>query len=230
MEERIAELGKVVEEMTPHVVFSVGPVEVTSTVISAWIAMAALFIFAYLITKNLKPVPEGKRQLLAELLMKFLYGMLDELIGKKGRKFVFLSGTMFLFILFMNLSWLIPELTPATIDLSATLALGVVAILGVQAIGIRQRGLKQYLKHYIEPTPAMLPMNIIEELVKPMSLGLRLFGNMFGEEMIVLILFILVPAFLPVPIQLLGVLMGSIQAYVFSLLTALYIAGILGDH
>jgi F-type H+-transporting ATPase subunit a len=230
MEERIAELGKVVEDMTPHVVFSVGPVEVTSTVISAWIAMAALFLFAYLITRNMKPVPEGKSQLLAEVLLLFLYGMLDELIGKKGRKYVFLSGTMFLFILFMNLSWLIPELTPATIDLSATLALGLTALIGVQAIGISQKGLKGYLKHYIEPTPFMLPMNIIEELVKPISLGLRLFGNMFGEEMVVLILFILVPVLLPVPIQLLGVLMGSIQAYVFSLLTALYIAGILGDH
>jgi F-type H+-transporting ATPase subunit a len=230
MEERIAELGKVVEDMTPHVVFSVGPVEVTSTVISAWIAMAALFLFAYLITRNMKPVPEGKSQLLAEVLLLFLYGMLDELIGKKGRKYVFLSGTMFLFILFMNLSWLIPELTPATIDLSATLALGLTALIGVQAIGISQKGLKGYLKHYIEPTPFMLPMNIIEELVKPISLGLRLFGNMFGEEMVVLILFILVPVLLPVPIQLLGVLMGSIQAYVFSLLTALYIAGMLGNH
>jgi F-type H+-transporting ATPase subunit a len=230
MEERIAELGKVVEDMTPHVVFSVGPVEVTSTVISAWIAMAALFLFAFLITRNMKSVPEGKRQLLAEVLLLFLYGMLDDLIGKKGRKYVFLSGTMFLFILFMNLSWLIPELTPATIDLSATLALGLTALIGVQAIGISQKGLKGYLKHYIEPTPFMLPMNIIEELVKPISLGLRLFGNMFGEEMVVLILFILVPVLLPVPIQLLGVLMGSIQAYVFSLLTALYIAGMLGNH
>ncbi|QRN84995.1 F0F1 ATP synthase subunit A [Clostridia bacterium] len=230
MEKRIAELGKVVEEMTPHVVFTVGPVEVTSTVISAWVAMAILFLFIFIITRNLKPVPETKRQLLAELILVFLYGMLDELVGKKGRKFVFLSGTMFLLILFMNLSWFIPELTPATIDLSATVALGLVAILGVQAIGIQQKGLKKYLKHYISPTPAMLPMNIIEELVKPFSLGLRLFGNMFGEEMVVLILFILVPLLLPVPIQLMGVLMGSIQAYVFSLLTALYIAGILGDH
>jgi len=156
--------------------------------------------------------------------------MLDDLIGREGRRYVFLSGTMFLFVLFMNLSWLIPELTPATIDLSATLALGVVTIVGVQVIGIQKKGLKRYLKHYIEPNPFMLPMNIIEELVKPLSLGLRLFGNMFGEEMIVLILFILVPVLLPVPIQLLGVLMGSIQAYVFSLLTALYIAGMLGEH
>lgn len=230
MESRIEQLGHVVDEMAPRVLFTVGPVEVTSTVVSAWIAMAALFLVCGLLVRNLKPVPDTRSQLIAESLMLFLYRMLDELVGPKGRRFVFLSGTMFLFVLFMNLSWLIPELTPATVDLSATLALGVVAVLGVQVVGIRARGPRAYFKHFVTPSVFMLPMNLIEELVKPLSLGLRLFGNMFGEEMIVLILFILVPLFLPVPIQLLGILMGSIQAYVFALLTALYVAGILEDH
>lgn len=229
MEERIAKLGEVVETLSPQVVGKIGPLEITSTIIAAWLVMAILFIFVFWLTRGLRERDPGRRQLFSESVMGFLYGMLDELTGKEGRPYIYLTGSLFIFVLALNLSWLIPELLPATTDLSVTLALGVVTVLTVQFIGIQRKGLKAYLKHYVQPTPFMLPMNIIEELVKPLSLGLRLFGNMFGEEMVVLILFILIPVIIPVPIQLLGVLMGSVQAYVFALLSTLYVAGMLEE-
>ncbi|NLW06633.1 MAG: F0F1 ATP synthase subunit A, partial [Clostridia bacterium] len=124
----------------------------------------------------------------------------------------------------------IPGMKPPTMDLSTTAGFAITTIIIVQIIGIRKRGLVGYIRHFFQPVPFLFPLNIVEELVKPVSLSLRLFGNMFGEEMVVVILFLLLPFLLPTPVMFLGLLMGFIQAFVFTLLTITYISAFIHGH
>lgn len=229
MGDKIAQLASIMETLKPHTVFYLGPIPVSSTVVNSWIVMAILFTLVILSTRRLTLVPSGVQHI-PELILEFLYGVIDSVMGREGRKYIPLIGTLFIFILFLNLSWFIPEMKPPTMDLSTTAAFGVSTIICVQLIGIKNKGLGGYLKHFLEPIPALAPLNVIEELVKPVSLSLRLYGNMFGEEMVVVILFTLVPLFAPIPIQILGILMGFIQAFVFTLLTTTYIGSMVHGH
>lgn len=227
---KMEQLAHVMEHVKPQVVFNIGPLEVTTTVITTWIVMAVLIGVVLLVTRGLKFKPESKRQHILEMFVLFIIGLIDSIIGKEGRKYLPLIATLFIFILCLNFAWFIPSLKPPTMDLSTTLAFGITTIIIVQCIGIGKKGLGGYLKHFCEPMPFLLPLNIIEELVKPFSLSLRLYGNMFGEEMVVIILFILLPLIVPTPIQLLGVLMGTIQATVFTMLATVYISSFIHGH
>lgn len=229
MEGKMEALGAVMEHLKPHVVFYIGPIPVKTTVVNTWIMMAVLVVVALLVTRGLKEKPRGWQHL-PELAVEFIWSVLENMMGHHGRKFLPLVGTLFIFILFLNLSWFIPGMKPPTMDYSTTAAFGVTTIILVQLIHIKEKGLKSYFKHWLAPNPAMAPLNVIEEFIKPVSLSLRLFGNMFGEEMVVVILFILIPLFLPSMVQLLGVLMGFIQAFVFTLLTTTYITTHLHGH
>ncbi|MCG0277021.1 MAG: F0F1 ATP synthase subunit A [Thermanaeromonas sp.] len=227
--EKLHELAAVMEHIKPHVVFYLGPIPVSSTVVNTWIIMALLFAGVFILTRRLEFIPRGSQHIL-EMILQFISGLLEEAMGKEGRKYLPLAATLFIFILSLNLSWFIPGMKPPTMDLSTTAAFGVTTIILVQLIAIKKKGLKGYIKHFFSPIPFLFPLNVIEEMVKPVSLSLRLFGNMFGEEMVVTILAILVPFLVPTPIMLLGVIMGFIQAFVFTLLTVTYIANFIHGH
>jgi F-type H+-transporting ATPase subunit a len=222
-------LQVVLEHVRPNVVFYLGNIPVTSSVVNTWIVMAIVIPLSYVIGKRIRTVPHGMQHL-AEMVAEFFYGLLDETMGKEGRKFIPLVGTLFIFILCLNLSWFIPGIMPPTTDLSTTLGFAVVTIIAVQIIGIKKRGIGGYIKHFFQPNPFLFPLNLLEELVKPVSLSLRLFANMFGEETVVLVLFILIPLLSPTPVMLLGIIMGLIQALVFSLLTVVYISNFIHGH
>lgn len=222
-------LQHVLEHVQPSIVFYLGPIPITSTVINTWAIMAILLPLAYLATRKLSIVPRGIQHLL-EMLAGFFYDLLEANMGREGRKYLPLVGTLFLFILFLNLAWFIPGMRPPTTDLSTTAAFAVVTIILVQLIGIKKKGLRGYIKRFLEPNIFMFPLNVIEELVKPLSLALRLFANMFGEKTVVAVLFMLVPFLAPTPVMVLGVIMGLIQALVFSLLTVVYISSAVQGH
>jgi len=222
-------LGEIMAHVRPHEVFYLGPIPVYSTVVNTWIMMGLLLLLVFLATRNLSFIPRGVQHIL-EMLVEFFYSLLEESMGKEGRRYLPLVATLFVFILSLNLAWIIPGMKPPTMDLSTTAAFAVTTIILVQLIGIRKKGLVGYIKHFFQPAPFLFPLNVIEELVKPVSLSLRLFGNMFGEEMVVTILFIMLPFLLPTPIMILGVLMGLIQAFVFTLLTVTYIANFIHGH
>ncbi|VFU16092.1 F0F1-type ATP synthase, subunit a [anaerobic digester metagenome] len=223
-------LQEVLEHVRPSVMFYLGPIPVTSTVVNTWIIMAIILPLVYVFTRNLSTVPRGIGQHLMEMVAEFFNNLLEENMGKEGRKYLPLVGTLFIFILFLNLSWFIPGMKPPTTDLSTTLGFAVVTIIMVQFIGIKKQGLAGYIRHFFQPNPFMFPLNLLEELVKPVSLSLRLFANIFGEKTVVTVLFLMVPFFCPVPVMLLGVIMGLIQALVFSLLTVVYIANFVNGH
>ena len=230
MEKIVDNLSHVMKHVRPHVAYKVGPLEITDTIITTWIMMIVLFAVVFFMTRNLSVKPTGKRQHILEMIIDFILDLLDSILGRKGRKYLPLVATLFIFILFLNLAWFIPILKPPTMDISITGAIAVSTMLIIQIIGIREKGIVGYVKHFFEPVVFLFPINILEELVKPFSLALRLFGNMFGEKMVVTILFLMVPLLLPVPIQIFGVLMGVIQALVFTVLPIIYIAGFVHGH
>lgn len=206
--------------------------------------MAMLTIFSIMATRNPQKRP-GKLQNLAELLYEFFENLTVSVVGDHGRKFTPLIGTLFLFILSCNLIGLVPASVAPTASLNITLALALIVFVYVQYIGIRSNGLAGYLGHFagagkvpVYMAPLLFVIELISELTKPVSLSIRLFGNMFGKEqvMLALILAFGVPAlkyFIPFPVQLpillFGVLVAFVQAFVFSLLTGIYL-GLMTEH
>jgi len=229
MEEKVRQLGEVVAHLTRHDVLHIGPLTITSTVVNTWIVMAVMFVVVILLTRRIGEKPRGAQAFL-EIVVGFIYSLIDTGMGKSGRKFLPIVGTLFIFIIFLNLSWFIPNFVPPTTDVMTTAALGITTIILVQIMGIKERGIGKYLHNFLQPMPAMMPLNVIEELVKPFSLAIRLFGNMFGEKMVVTIFFVLVPLIAPIPLMALGILMGGIQAFIFTLLTVTYLATATHGH
>lgn len=223
MEDKIEALTNIMEHLKPHTVFYLGPVPVSSTVVTAWIVMVILFSFVLVVTRNLKLIPSGWQHI-PEMAVELIYDLLESALGREGRRYIPLVGSLFIFILFLNLAWFIPEMKPPTMDLSTTAALGFTTVICIQFFALKKKGPGKYLKRFFTPTPFLAPLNVLEELIRPVSLSLRLYGNMFGEEMVVTILFTLMPLLAPIPVQLLGILMAFIQAFVFALLTTTYIA------
>ncbi len=222
-------LQEVLDHIRPSVVFHIGSIPITSTVVNTWTVMIILLPLVYLLTRRLTLVPHGAQHV-PELVAEFFNNLLEETMGREGRKYLPLVGTLFIFILFLNLSWFIPGMKPPTTDLSTTLAFAVVTIIIVQLIGVTRGGLLGYIKHFFQPNPFLFPLNLLEELVKPVSLSLRLFANMFGEKTVVTVLFLMIPFFCPVPVMVLGVIMGLVQALVFSLLTVIYVSNFVKGH
>lgn len=202
----------------------------STTIVNTWIIWGLVIVLCWLATRKVSAEKPTKIQLLFEMLVEFIYGLLEPNLGRDGRRYLWLIGGLFFSILTLNLSWLIPGMMPPVTDLSTTAALGVFAILVVHGIAVQRKGLKHYIHHYTQPTPIMAPLTLIEELTKPFTLAIRLFGNMFGEKMVVTVLFILIPLFLPTPVMLLGIIMGFVQAFVFSILITSYLTGMIHGH
>lgn len=225
------QMNEVLPGLIRKVVFHIGPIPVTSTVVNTWVVMLVLFLLVFLIRRRgFEYKPNTSVQAIVEVIVTFFYSMIEQGWGPAGRKYMPLVGSFFTAIFFLNMSWFIPGFTSPTTDLMMTAALAVVAIVLVHAMGIRKKGFGGYVRHYITPTPIMLPMNILEEIIKPFSLAIRLFGNMFGESMVASIMFVLVPLLVPVPIMMLGLLLGTVQAFVFSILVVTYLATMVEGH
>jgi len=145
-------------------------------------------------------------------------------------KYLCFLGTLFLFIVTANLCVIIPGYEPPTGSLSTTTALALCVLIAVPVFGIQNRGLRNYLKSYMEPTWMMLPFNIISEVSRTLALAVRLFGNMMSGTMIVAIILTITPFIFPTVMMSLGLLTGVVQAYIFSVLATVYIAGALQNH
>jgi F-type H+-transporting ATPase subunit a len=175
----------------------------------------------------------GKLQSGLELAIEALNTTLEEKLGKKGKKYFSFIATLFVFILSSNWLGILPfELKPPTADLNTTAGLAILTIVLVQVFGMIDKGPIKYFKRFFEPNPVFFPLNVIEELAKPLSLSIRLFGNMFSKETILVILISLVslPLFYPIPILALSLLIGAIQAYIFMLLAIFYITMAVEGH
>ena len=211
------------ENLGPHILFMVGPLPVTTTVVATWLVMGFLVLVSFVVTRRLTFFPSRLQNLL-ELFVEAILNMIDDMAPSRGRIFLPLVGTLALFIGTANLTGLIPGLKAPTSDFNTTLALALVVFAAVPYYGIKIQGWKNYLKTYISPSPVMVPFHIISEITRTFSLALRLFGNILGEEIVIAILFILAPLFVPVPMMLFAIFTGVIQAYIFTILTIVYLS------
>ncbi len=222
-----------------------GPLGINFYVWSGWGVIVILTILSILVTRNMKLIPSGFQNVV-ELLIEGLYGLLEGMLDEERiKKYFPLLCTFFLYILVSNYFGLLPFVgytpespekgvglgifIPPTANLSVTAALAIIVFFSTHFFGVATSGLK-YFKHLFTPMWWMFPLNVVEEIVRPVSLAMRLYGNIFGHELVVGTLFVMVPMLVPVPINLLGTLTGAIQAFVFTLLTTLYIAGATEKH
>lgn len=226
---RLEAINHVLTEVAPRPLWHVGPFEITTTVVNSWVVVAIIGVLAWWVGRRVQYRPRGI-QTLAEVFYRFVEGLLEQSLGHSDRRFVPLVGAYFLLVLGLNYAWFIPGVVPPTTDLSTTAALAAVDILLVQVYAARAVGVRRWAKRFLEPFPFMLPMNILEETVKVFSLSVRLFGNLFGGDMVVAALFVLVPFLAPTPVMLLEVLFGFIQALIFATLTSVYVATAIGHH
>jgi len=211
------------EQVFPREVLYILGIPIRDTVVHTWVLMAALIAAAYFFKRRSRLHPSGW-QMAFESLVEFATSTIEDMIGPRSARYVPLVGTMALFIATANLLGVFPLLSSPTRDINTTLALAIVVLLAVHYFGIREHGLLGYLKHFAEPNPVVLLLNVIGEFSRTLSLTLRLFGNIISSEMIVAAIFMLIPVIAPLPLQLLGMFTGLLQAYVYTILTCTYIS------
>jgi len=198
---------------------------INATIAFTWGVMALLVGGSWLITRRLTSVAEIPRwQNLLEVIVTGMRSQIREVSHQEPGLYLPFVGTLFLFIVSANLLAIVPGFIAPTGSLSTTTALAISVFVAVPLFGIAHEGLGSYLKHYIQPTPLMLPFNIIGELSRTIALAVRLYGNIMSGSIIIGILLSLTPFFFPVVMQLLGLITGTIQAYIFAILSMVYIA------
>jgi F-type H+-transporting ATPase subunit a len=227
-------------EVGNHFYWQLGGLKVHGQVfITSWIVIGLLLIASFAATRNVQRVPRGIQNLM-EYALEFVRDLTKNQIGEKEyRPWVPFVGTLFLFIFVSNWSGaLVPwklihlpegELAAPTNDINTTVALALLVSLAYFYAGFKKKGLGYFAK-YVEPTPVLLPIAILEDFTKPLSLSFRLFGNILADELVVGVLVLLVPLFVPLPVMILGLFTSAIQALVFATLAAAYIHEALEGH
>lgn len=207
------------------ILFHVWGIAINATVFYTWIVMAVLTLASMLITRNLRAdVPPNRWRTALEVIVQGIQGQIEEVAQGPSRYLLYYAGTLFLFVAVSNLLLVVPGFQPPTASLSTTTALALSVLIAVPLFGITSRGIGGYLKTYIEPSVVMLPFNIISEFSRGISLAIRLYGNIMSGAVIAAILLTVAPFFFPVVMDLLGLLTGMIQAYIFAILATVYIS------
>ncbi len=192
-----------------------------------WLVILLLLVLSLLATSAIKSIP-GKMQNFMETVILGIENMIVETMGEHGRPFFPLIATLAIFVLVSNLIGLIPGFFPPTANINTTAACAIIVFVSTHVVGIKHHGMG-YVKHFLGPIWWLAPMiffiEIIGHLSRPVSLTLRLFGNMNGHELVLMVFFALAPFFVPLPMMLMGVLVSFIQAFVFMLLAMIYIQG-----
>jgi F-type H+-transporting ATPase subunit a len=202
-----------------------GVIKISATLVFTWVIMAILVVGAYFITHNLnKKGYRSRWQNGLEIIVTTINEQILDAGLDKPRRYMGFLGTLFLFIATANLLTIFPSFEPPSSSLSTTIALAFCVFVSVPFYGIKNKGVKQYLYSYAEPTYFMLPFNIVGELSRTLALAVRLFGNMMSGAMILAILLVISPLIFPVVMSLLGLLTGMVQAYIFFVLASVYIA------
>lgn len=214
------------EELQCKTVFTIplfGGIPVSESVVVTWIIMAVLVVLSIFLVRNLSVENPGKKQLLLEAGVGFLQDFFEGILGEEGKRYVPYLMSVVIYIGVANIAGIF-GFTPPTKDLNVTIALALMSIALIEYAGFHKKGGKGFLKSFAEPTPVMLPINILEIAIRPTSLCMRLFGNVLGSFVVMKLLEFICPAFLPVPFSLyFDIFDGFIQAYVFVFLTSLFV-------
>ena len=205
-------------------IFELGPVVITNTVVTTWAIIGVIWLLAWLLSRRLRIEP-GPVQTAVEGIVSIIENAVAAVAPQHARRIMPFIGSLWIFLVIANLSGLIPGVHAPTRDLSATAALAVIVFLSTHWFGIRIQGLKDYLRHYLAPSPILLPFNLISEITRTVALAVRLFGNMMSLEMAALLILLVAGFLAPVPILMLHIVEALVQAYIFGMLALVYIAG-----
>jgi len=207
-----------------------GFITINLTIVTTWALMLVLVLASWLVTRKLKTDLHISRwQCFLEMIVTGINQQIKEVGLNKPEQYIGFIGTLFLFIAIANLCIIFPGYTPPTASLSTTTALALSVFIAVPFFGIQKSGLGGYLKSYLQPTFIMLPFNLISEVSRTLALAVRLFGNIMSGGMIVAILLSISPFIFPVIMSALGLLTGTVQAYIFSILATVYITAAVHD-
>ena len=212
--------------LAPDIVFHLGVIPISRAVATTWVIMAALTALFWFGLRN--PKKGSPLQTAAEILVETLEDQIRQIAHRDPAHYLPLLGTLFIFLVVANLSAVLPGVKPPTGHLETPAALALIVFFSVHVFGLQAQGLRPYLRHYLKPNILMTPLNILSELTRTLSLMVRLFGNMMSHEIMLAIISYLAGLLLPVPFLLLGVLIGLIQAYIFTVLAAVYIGAATG--
>ena len=219
--------------LTPdNIVFwQIGPFALNATIVFTWGVMALLTMTGWLVTRRLTDGPDISRwQNLLEVLVSSIRDQIREVSRRDPTSYLPFVGTLFLYIATANLLAIVPGYVPPTGSLSTTTALAIAVFVAVPLFGIAEQGTLRYLKHYVRPSVVMLPFNVLGELSRTLALAVRLYGNIMSGTVIVALLLSLTPFFFPIVMQLLGLITGMVQAYIFAVLATVYIASASSAH
>ena len=218
--------NELLEELNCDTAFTIplfGGIDVAESVVITWVIMAFMLILAICMTRNLKVQNPGKRQVILETAVCGLQNMVKGIIGEEGVGYVPYLVTVIVYIGISNIIGLF-GMKPPTKDLNVTGALAIMSIILIEYSGIHAKGVKRWAKSFAEPVAVVAPLNVLEIFIRPLSLCMRLFGNVLGAFVVMELLKIIMPAILPIPFSLyFDIFDGLIQAYVFVFLTSLFI-------
>lgn len=202
----------------------IGPFAITSIVVTTWGIMVVLGVFSWLATRNLTLAP-GPLQTALEGVVAVMEESLSAVLPDRAQLVLPFIGTLWIYIVAANLTGLIPYLHAPTGNLTVTAGLALLVFLSVHWFGVRSEGLWSYLRHYLSPSPILLPFHLVSEVTRTVALAVRLFGNIMSLEMAALLVLLVTGLLVPVPLLMLHVVEALVQAYIFGMLALIYVAG-----
>lgn len=205
-------------------IFKLGPLVITNTVVTTWVIMGIIWLLALLISRRLRNEP-GPVQTAVEGIVATIREAIAAVAPQYTDQIMPFIGSLWIFLVIANLSGLVPLAHAPTRDLSATAALAFLVFLSTHWFGIRIQGFKAYLRHYLTPSPILLPFHLISEITRTVALAVRLFGNIMSLEMTALLVLLVAGFLAPVPILMLHIVESLVQAYIFGMLALIYVAG-----
>jgi F-type H+-transporting ATPase subunit a len=211
--------------LVSDIVLRLGPVQIDRAVVTTWVIMALLIFVSWLAFRR---DGDGPLPTALEILVETIADQVREILRRDPWPYMPLIASLFIFLCVANLAAVVPGGRPPTGHIETPAALALIVFLSVHFFGVRARGLRAYLRHYIEPNFLLLPLNVLSEITRTFSLMIRLFGNMMSHEFVIAIVVFLAGLFVPIPFMLLGILIGVIQAYIFTVLAAVYIGASVG--
>ncbi|MBI2753783.1 MAG: F0F1 ATP synthase subunit A [Betaproteobacteria bacterium] len=204
--------------------FRIGPLAITNTVVVTWAIMLALGFAAWASTRRLGVSPDPW-QMAVEGVVSAIEDAIRAVLPDQCRQVMPFIATLWIFILVANLASLVPGVRSPTGDLSLTAGLAILVFLASHWYGIRTRGLRDYLRHYLRPNPVLLPFHLMSEISRTVALAVRLFGNIFSLQMAALLVLLVAGFLAPVPVLMLHIVEAIVQAYIFGMLALIYVAG-----
>jgi F-type H+-transporting ATPase subunit a len=206
------------------VVFQIGPLRITHSIVVTWGIMFILALCSWAVTRRLQLQP-GPLQTVLEGVVGAMHDAIRAVLPDHAERVLPFIGTLWMFIVLANLVGLIPGIHAPTGDLSVTAALAVLVFFSVHWFGIRIEGIGPYLRHYLAPSPLLLPFHLVSEISRTLTLAVRLFGNMMSLEMAALLVLVVAGFLAPIPLLMLHIVEALIQAYIFGMLALIYLAG-----